>query len=190
MSKINYKVTKQYAKDDEIPLASFFDLNDAIFFLERKILDDSDKYITIIYRIFDDREVIKVYNKEKINGLIRYAKFASLDNDLPHSIGPFKISKDQLLTDVIATFADLNNAEFFIEEKLTHSNNELTYYIFNNDSLLTQMNKNIKTQTVQGDDKQGKGPSTVFRPTPFNIAPRPAGMPPIWLKDNNEEKDS
>lgn len=186
---MKYKITKQYARDVELPLAEFCVYDDAIFFLERKILSDDEKYIKLIYRLFDNQKLLKEFNKEKINSAINVAQYASGDRDLPDSLGSFKVSKDNLVIHVFAAFTDLMDAELFIEDKLTQITELTTYYIFNNEILITQLNQRIKKRSIAEEGNQGKGQAASFRPTPLNTSPRPPGTPPIWVRDEKEDKD-
>src|SRR5690349_9215851 len=113
---MKYKITKQYAKDAENPLAEFCEYNDASFFLERKLLSDEEKKLIIIYRLYDNYKLLKEFNKEKISTRINTAQYAEGNRDLPDSLGPFKVSKDDSRSPALAAFIDLNDAELFVED--------------------------------------------------------------------------
>lgn len=186
---MKYKITKQYAHDTEKLIAEFRDSDDAKFYLERKIISDSEKNIKLIYRLFDDQKLIKEFNKEKINSFILSGKYAAGDNFLPDSFGHYKISKDNSVAHAHAGFIELNDAELFIEDKLTHSNIMTTYYIFNNDEKISELNQHVKKQKESEGGGQGKASQTTsFRPTPFNTTPRPSSIPPVSMKDEKEDK--
>lgn len=188
---MKYKITQQYAKGEEQLIASFLEENEALFFIEKKILSDSEKHTTIIYRLFDGQKLFQTFNKEKMNCVIRRGRYESLDQDLPSFIGPFSVSKENAAIYSFATFSDLNNAEFFVEEKLIHPNNkkETTYYIFEKNALIRQMDQHVKKKLLDNESNQGKGQSSSFRPTPLNTTPRPPGSPHTWIKDNGGTKD-
>lgn len=40
-----------------------------------------------------------------------------------------------------------------------------------------------------GSESGSKGSGASFRPTPFNTAPTPGGLPKRWLKDAEDEED-
>lgn len=185
---MKYKTTKQYARDAENILAEFSDHDDAVSFIEVKILADDEKSLKLIYRMFDNQKLLKEFNKEKISSSINAAQYAGGDRDLPDSFGTFKVSKDNSAANAIASFIDLSDAELFVEDKLTHTSAITTYFIFNNNELLTEMNQRIKKQAGSGEGAQGKGQAASFRPTPLNTTPRPPGTPPAWTKDEEEDK--
>lgn len=185
---MKYKVTKQYARDVETPLAEFCEYDDASFFIERKLLSDEEKNLKLIYRAFDNYKLLKEFNKEKITSPINTAQYAEGDSYLPNSLGPFKVSKDDPAANALAAFTDLNDAELFVEDKLTHTTAITTYYIFNNDVLITEMNQRIKRQTQSEQGSQGKAQAASFKPTPLATSPRPSGMPATWFKDEDEDK--
>jgi hypothetical protein len=185
---MKYKITAQYAKDEEKPLAAFCEYNDANFFLERKFLADEERGLILIYRLFENQKLLKEFNKEKITSRINAAQYAEGDRDLPDPLGPYKISKDNLTAHALASFTNLKDAELYIEDKLTHTKEITTYYIFDKEVLITQMNQRIKKQSIPDESTQGKGQTASFRPTPLNTSPRPPGTPPMWIKDDKEDE--
>jgi len=184
---MKYKITKQFARDTEKILAEFNEYQDAIFFIERKLLSDQEKHLNLIYRLFDDQKLLKDFNKEKITSTISPAQYAEGDNFLPNSIGPYKVSKDNQAIHALAGFVDLNDAELFVEDKLTTTKEEINYSIFNNGVLISTSNQRVKTQSVSGDTTTQAQVSS-FRPTPLNVSPRPPGVPHGWVKDEKEDK--
>jgi hypothetical protein len=199
MTKMKYKVTQQFAKGEELALASFLELNEAIFFINKKIISDTENHKTLIYHLFDGQKLFKDFNVDKVNCIVRPGQYTSLDRDLPNTIGPFCVSTDQSPIHAFAAFTDLADAELYVEEKLTHANetpnskdelggkNEIKYYIFKNNVLITVMDQHVKRQIQENETKQGQGQSSSFRPTPFNTSPRPAGAPHAWVKDDDKE---
>lgn len=185
---MKYKITKQYARDTEHLIAEFCDLNEANFFIERKLLSDNEKALTLIYRLYDDQKLSKEFNKEKVSSRINPAQYAEGDAYFPKSLGPYTVCKHDAKTSALAGFTDLENAELFIEDKLTHTSEITTYYILNNGVVMTEMNQRIKKQTQPEESGQGKGNAASFRPTPLNTAPRPPGSPHAWVKDEDEDK--
>ncbi len=185
---MKYKITKQYARDSEHPLAEFSEHQDAIFFIERKVLSDDERSLKLIYRLFDSDKLLKEFNKEKITSVISAGQYASGDRDLPISLGPFKVSKDNSAVHAIAGFSDLEDAELFAEDKLTQESELTTYYIFNKEILLSQLNQRIKTRAMAEEGSQGKGQAASFRPTPLNTSPRPPGTPAKWMRDEKEDE--
>ena len=187
---MKYKITKQYAHDNEKLTAEFRHVEDANFFIERKSMSDAEQKIKLIYRLFNDQQLIKEFNKEKINSIIRPGEYAEGDTYLPDNFGRYKISKTNFANEAHAAFVELNDAELFVEDKLTLTSDIVTYFIFNNDTIISEMNQRVKKQIEPKDTQggQGKGQNASFRPTPFNLAPRPLGVPPSSFKDEKEEK--
>lgn len=187
---MKYKITKQYANDTEKLLAAFNNIKDANFFLERKIIFDNEKNIKLIYRLFNDQQLLKEFNKEKINSVIRTAEYADDGMYLPELSGPFTVSKDNTASHAYATFIELNDAELFVEDNLTHADTTTTYYLFKNGTIISEVNKYIKKLSEsQSDTAKGTGQSASFNPTPFNTTPQPSGMPRAWLKDEKDDKE-
>lgn len=186
---MKYKISMQYARGVENPLAEFSEQKDAEFFIERKCLSDDEKNVILIYRLFDNQKLLKEFNKEKITSRIDPAQYAEGDMYFPKSLSPYKVSKDNLTAHALAVFTDLSDAELFVEDKLTHTTAITTYYIFDKDVLMTEMNQRIKKRSQQEEGSQGKGQSSSFRPTPLNTSPRPPGTPPNWVKDENDDDE-
>lgn len=141
---MKYKITQQYARDEEKLLAEFCEVSDALFFIERKLLVDQENHLTIIYRIFDNHQLFKDFNKDKITTRINPAQYAQGDRDLPNKLGSFKVGKDASAVNALESFINLNDAELFVEDKLTQTSEITTYYIFNNDVLMMELNQRIK----------------------------------------------
>lgn len=186
---MRYKITKQYAQDIEKLIAEFHGSDDANFFLEKKLIADAEKNIKLIYRLFDDQRLLKTLGKEKINSLIRPGQYADEDQFLPDSFGQYKVSKGNSAAHAHAAFTELNDAELFVEDNLTHANVAVTYYIFNNDNIIAELNQYVKKQRESEGSSQGKEQTASFRPTPLNTSPRPPGMPHSTLKDEKDEDE-
>jgi hypothetical protein len=144
---MEYKVTKQYAQDREIFLAEFTDKNDALFFIQRRILADDENNIKLIYRLFDEKKLLDEFNKEKISSVIRVGEYASGDKLFSKTLGPFHVCKIQSNLPPHAAFIRLNDAELFVEDKLTQEKDIITYYIFNADKLIAELNQRIKQRS-------------------------------------------
>lgn len=92
-------------------------------------------------------------------------------------------------------FDDIKLAKAFIEKKIADNNLlkvKVIYRLYEWDDLLQEFDPS-KMQPIESDDtsSSGQGKGASFRPTPLNTAPRPAGLPHNWLKDdeNNDEKE-
>lgn len=187
---MKYKITKQYARDTENISAEFSDLNEANFFIERKLLSDGEKALVLIYRLYDHHKLLKEYNKEKITSRINNAQYAEGDRDFPDSLGPYKVCQDDPKAPALAAFTDLADAELFVEDKLTQTEQITHYYIFNNNVMIFESNQHVKKKvTSEESTHQGKGSTASFRPTPLNTAPRPPGSPHNWNKDDDKDEE-
>ena len=91
---MKYKITKQYAQDIEKLVAEFHYVDDANFFIERKIIADNEKKATLIYRLFDDQKLINEFNKDRIKSAILPGEYAEGDKFIPDAFGLYKVSKE------------------------------------------------------------------------------------------------
>lgn len=107
---MQYKVFKQFPRDEERICAEFIELNDAKLFIEKKSAADASLKVKVIYRLYKDHEMLQAFNTEDM-----------------HSRG------------------------------------------------------SQGTQTKS---------TSSFTPTPFNIAPKPAGVPHKWVVDKKEDDES
>lgn len=96
-----------------------------------------------------------------------------------------------------AEFNELSDAELFIEHKLqvdARLNVKVTYKIYELNEVIATFDPDkvapstTSTTSTQGQGAQGKSSTASFRPTPFNVTPRPSGTPPKWVKDDEEDK--
>lgn len=191
---MQYKVTKQYARDSESPLAEFNDINDAKLFIEEKIDLDALLNTKIIFRLFDRDHLINEFNKEKINVPISRAQYAEGDAFIPKSFSfSYKVTgqSQQAVEKPLAEFNNVEDAKIFINAKLSRdamSQLAITYQLFSSAQLMEKfepIDSSFKTQS------QGQKNAASFRPTPLSTTPRPLGTPPKWLideEDDNEKK--
>ena len=98
-----------------------------------------------------------------------------------------------------AQFDDLNDAKLFVEIKLSSDaslNVKTIYKIYQGYDMLEEFNpsesggaaSSSTTTTSSSQGSGGKSSGATQRPTPFNTAPRPTGMPHKWLKDDDEDE--
>ncbi len=179
---MRYKMTKQFARDNEAPLAEFNDLNDAMLFVNKKSALDDDHLIKIIYRVFDGYKLLRAFNLEKISIPVKRAQYAEGDIDLPMLFAePFRVST--VAGEERGKFILLQDATDFVQARLAHDvNNNLneTYLISEGKTVIEQMGQASNEGGSQGQDQK-----VAFRPTPFAAAPRVG--PPKWLVDEDEK---
>ncbi len=58
-----YKVTKQYARGSDAPVAEFNELNDAKLFIEAKLQADARLKVKITYRLFEGIELLQEFTE-------------------------------------------------------------------------------------------------------------------------------
>lgn len=96
-----------------------------------------------------------------------------------------------------AQFHDINDAKFFIEERTKADSMlkiKVIYRLYQGvDDLIFEGDTSKPDAQSTGSDQtasaQGKERSASFRPTPFNMAPRPTGSPQKWIVNKDENKD-
>ena len=92
----------------------------------------------------------------------------------------------------IASFRDSNEAKFYIEAALERDarlKSNTTYQLFEGMDLMEEFKQGDSegTSSSSAGGGQGTQQKSGFQPTPFNAAPRPPGLPPNWLKDEEED---
>jgi hypothetical protein len=98
----------------------------------------------------------------------------------------------------VGDFSKQADALKFIQEKLREDilyKINATYGLYEGADLLQELKQSdvVTTQTdsstlLSGDSTGAPGSRSSFSPTPFNTAPRPTGMPPNWIKDEDDDK--
>lgn len=94
-----------------------------------------------------------------------------------------------------ATFKDIADARLFVEKKLALDAElkvKVTYRIYHLNEMIQEFDPAKELLgTAQSSSSagggQGKGSAAAFRPTPFNMAPRPTGSPQRWLVNPDED---
>lgn len=92
-----------------------------------------------------------------------------------------------------AEFKELTDAQFFIDKKLPEEaalGSAVTYRIMDGMDIISEHDASkVRVEAgVSSGSAGAKGSGSSFQPTPFNTAPRPAGSPQKWLKDDEDEK--
>ena len=191
---MNYKITEQYARGEENPIAEFGELENAKLFITRKSTINDEQEKQIIYRLYDDSELLQEINIKKIS--IAYAKYAEGDCDIQNSARFSFTVKIQTAPSLerknIASFNDKNNAELFIigkcEADETVDSNSL-FLIFKDRLLMDTLSKPLLANRKKATDgSSGSDKGSTFRPTPLSTRPTPPGGPSdYWV--NNEDED-
>src|SRR5689334_2876647 len=117
---MEYKVTRQYARDVEMPLAEFNSLADMRFFAEVKLQSDAEFHVTAIYRLYQDNQLLDEINRGKINSAGVPARYFS-DEDVQNiPLNAYQVVSQELANapTPCANFIELKDARLFIENKL------------------------------------------------------------------------
>lgn len=186
---MNYKITKQYLKSEEQLIAAFYELNDARIFTAKKSVIDETEGNKLIYRIYDDFELVHVSNESNL--------FISQSEDPETYSNPQFLLKvmikpaDTLERKTIAYFNNKEDANLFIVGKsATETARSIDlFFIFKGDLLIETLNKNIidhRAQRAEGSGGNEKG--SKFRPTPLTSRPTPPGGPSdCWVEDDEDK---
>jgi hypothetical protein len=188
---MHYKITEHYARGEEKPIAEFRDLNDARIFMAIKVTETELEKHHIIYRIYDDSELLDIINPENI--ATGYAKYAEGNSDL--NIVPFIFNVMRNIGDTeektgIASFNDKNDAHLFIFNKCeadnTVNDNDL-FFILKDQNLIDTSNRTInaarKKECAKGSEKGAASKSSPLQPRP-----KPPGSPPdFWSEEDSDE---
>lgn len=96
---------------------------------------------------------------------------------------------------LIAEFNDTNDAKLFINAKLMEDARlkvKTTYRLLEGMDVMEEFTEAPMTNETSGAGSgsgAGSQQRSSFQPTPFNASPRPPGMPPNWLKDDDKKDD-
>ena len=191
---MHYKITEQYARGEEKPIAEFCELDDAQIFVTKKISNDEMQHKKIIYRLYDDSQLLKKFNPENIS--IGYARYAEEDLDITNTIHfLFNVmiqTGDSLERKNIANFNDGNDANLFIIGKCdtdsTVHDNDL-FCIFKGKILMKNLNKMIiANQKITSEGSSANQSGATFRPTPIPTRPTPPGGPSdCWVEKDDDD---
>lgn len=189
---MQYTMTEQYARGEENVIASFKVLSDAKMFLERKLFEDETARKIIIYRLYDDCELLSMFNKE--NASVSHAKYAdgSADVGIVKFTFHVKVRTITSLPHGIANFNDRNNANLFIFGKAETDNtldDTALFFIYKNKALLDAVNKTtLFNRRSESKKHSNNTDGATFQPTPLQTIPTPPGTPRIcWLEKEEDE---
>ncbi len=193
---MNYKITEHFERGEEKLIAEFNELNEAQLFMTKKSSIDEEKKRRVIYRLYDDDELIHALNKECI--YTTHAHYAEGDanfiNTAPFMFQVMKQTTASLERKIIAHFNDKNDAYLFIvgqfeASKPIHDND--LYYLFKDKISIDTLNKTIIAhRKAAASGKDGNKEGLPYQLSPLSTRPTPGGGPPdYWVKheeDNNK----
>ncbi|WP_019215422.1 hypothetical protein [Legionella tunisiensis] len=189
---MRYKITEHYARGEEKLIAEFHELNEARFFIAKKPLL-MRKQEKIIYRLYDDNELLHELNKASIS--ITHASYAEGNSDF-NNAAPliFQVmvkTMNSLEKEIIAQFHDKHDAKLFIECKIevdqTIHDGDL-FFIFKNKILIDTANKIIiANRKKEAARSAGNEKSRTLSPLPTR--PTPSGGPPDYWVDKRDDDE-
>ncbi|CAM2925563.1 Uncharacterised protein [Legionella steigerwaltii] len=190
---MQYKITEQFARGEEKVIAEFNEFSDTKLFITKKIANSDQEKQKIIYRLYDDSDLLHELNKENIS--VAYAKYAEGNGDLNLIQLPFLLmSKQENLQAKreIARFAEQNDANLFMmtkcETDTTTQDNDL-FFLFKNQSLIDTLNRVINSHRQKEAVRfTGNEKGATFHPTPLPNRPTPPGGPSDCWIENDEDK--
>ena len=191
---MNYKITEHYARGEEKLTAEFNELNEALLFITKKSALDGEDSKMLIYRLYDDNELVHELNKENIS--VTHAKYAEGNGDFTNT-APFTFQVmvktiDSLERQTVAQFNDINDANLFVISQFEDNNtlhDEDLFLIFKDKVLIDTVNKtiSIKRKPEYRGSKSSESGSP-YNLSPLSTRPTPTGGPPdYWVK--NEDAD-
>ena len=192
---MNYKVTTQYARGEEILIAEFRASHDATIFLTKKISTEQQQAKKKIYRLYGDSELLREFNPDNIS--VFSAKYAEGDYDFINPVSfVFNVTMqtDNVLEkNIIANFNDLNDANLFIIGKCetdSSVNDNDFFGIFKERVIIKTLNKTIiANQKIVSEGSKGKQSTATFNPTPMPRRPTPPGGPSdCWIEPEDDNK--
>jgi hypothetical protein len=103
-----------------------------------------------------------------------------------------KIGRSEI--DLQQRFTKQVEAENFIKQKIAEVPSysvKPSYCLYEGEDFIQEFTQNSvtdATSTTQNQSSSSQGKGQTFSPTPFNMAPRPGGVPHNWVKDEEEGK--
>ncbi len=194
---MDYIITEHYARGEEKPIAAFNELNEAKLFMTKKSAIDEKEKKQVIYRLYEDDELLQELNKENIS--TTHAKYAEGNGDF-NNTPPFIFqvmikTTDSLERKKIAQFDDKNDAYLFIVSKYEAVNtiheNDL-FFIFKDKVSIDTINKTIfaNRKTESGGSSSNEQGST-YKLSPLSMRPTPGGGPPdYWVKKEDDDENN
>lgn len=191
---MKYKITSHFARGEEKFIAEFTHMNDAQFFIKNKASIDEEGRKNIIYRLYNELELVHELNIENIS--VTHANYAEdnrdFNNDAPFI---FHVVLKTLAPEegkIIAQFNDKNDASLFVdckfEEDSTLDDNDL-FLIYKDKILLDTLNKTkIAKRNNEASGSGGDEKESPYKLSPLSTRPTPAGGPAdFWVKDEEHE---
>ena len=193
---MNYTITAQYARGEEKPCAGFNKLDQASAFMTKKSSVDNEEGKKVIYRVYDDNELLHVLNQGNIS--TSHAKYAEGNVDI-NNTAPFIFNvrintMNSSVREIIAQFNDKNDADLFVvckfEDKNNAHENDL-FLIFKGQVLIDTVNKTIITKRKkESSGSGGNGKGSTYSLSPLSMRPTPGGGPAdYWVEKRDDDEN-
>lgn len=189
-----YRITEHYARGEEKLIAEFYVLNDAQFFMRIKASINEDLRKQIIYRLYNDYELLHELNTENIS--VTHAKYAESNDDFNNTI-PFTYQVmvkpiSTLIAKTIAQFNDKNDAILFITRKFedfSDNDNDLLMILKDN-ILIDTLNKTTSTNRKQSAEATTNENQSAYKLSPLSTRPTPdSGPADYWVKNETDDEN-
>ncbi|WP_131794978.1 hypothetical protein [Fluoribacter gormanii] len=189
---MRYIITEQFARGEENVIAEFSYLNDSHLFIAKKLAHTELEKQKIIFRLYDDSDLLKEFNRENIS--VSHAKYAEGNGDLNFVQLSFYVmikTENEPEKKKIANFNDKDDANLFMvgkceSDETLHDSDLL--FLFKEQNLMDTLNRTItihrkkETTRFAGNEK-----GTKFHPTPMPRRPTPPGGPSdCWIEEDEE----
>lgn len=184
---MNFKITEQYSRGEEKLIADFAQLHDAKIFLTKKSFIDDEERKKIIYRIYDDSDLLHELNNANIS--TGYSKYAEGNGDLSNT-APFifQVRSGTAERIELAQFYVKTDASLFIAGKFEADNNDNTVFlIYKGQIQIDTVNKAIiekrKSGGIEGNET---GSRATLSPLPTRPTP-PGGPADYWVEKKDDD---
>lgn len=192
---MNFRVTIQYPRTEELLISEFNALTDAKIFVTERLFADTERQIKLIYRLYDDALLVNKCNHENIS--VAFAEYEEGNVEVSHpaqfNIHVMLQSEGNMERINIANFNNDQDASLFVIGKcktdLAVSDNDL-FIILKDTSVIDTLNKIIianRNRKSLGLAEQDH--SKIFYPHPLQMTPKPPGFSKDdWLEEITDEK--
>lgn len=182
---MQFQVTRQYAREKELPLAEFAHRAHAVTFIQGQTDKDLQANFVRIYRLYENGRLTQEYNLNHLDITCARAQFAVGDVDLPEPFAePFRTLKER---SIIAKFIEIETARWFLRQ--IFKDNPATYFIFNGGQFIETLTpESMRREEQEAAQKQRTEKKARFRPAPF-MTPLRMG-PTNWVRDDDDDQNN
>jgi len=179
---MDYIVTEQYARGEEKRIAEFDALESIEVFLAAKLSKDEDENKLVIYRVYEDSELIQTINLKSISTTDAYF------NQQPVLI--YQVRRAHM---ILAQFNSQADAMLFITSQLAREKSgqsAAAWLLFKNNKLIDSLNQSTIRSRQQKSRADSREEQSNYTLSPLSTRPTPSGPPDYWVKRNDEDDDN